>query len=236
MFIFKGTESTQYLIEREVKNSILPPVKNRLLEISTRHGAYDVGHSFGVREIEIEVVIKGESNEDLQTKVEELADWLYSPDLEPLVFSDSPHKTYFVRIDDSTDLEQIVHTGFGTLKFIAPVPFGIGEEKIINLPSGDNVLNIDGNYETFPVYEITLTENKSKFTINSREDKIEVNATLNSGSLLVIDTNKGIVTLNGTLITTSFSIDSDFFAVKNGDILTVDSGATVQMIYRGRWK
>ena len=122
----------------DVRRDILPPINSRLLTVPGRGGAYYQGHDLGVREIEVDIVLRGTSQENLRSIVRALAAWL-RPDSEPkdLIFDDEPSLTWKAVLSNETDLQEIAHNGFGTLTFVCPDPVALGPQRIQTIAVAD---------------------------------------------------------------------------------------------------
>lgn len=165
MFTFNGIDSTTYLIENNVKQSILPSLSPRLHSIPRRAGAWDFGTDIGVREFDIDVTIKGSSLSDLRATVRDIANWLYQDGLCTLVFSDEPTKTYYARLSGDTNIEQMVYNGQGTIKFVCPEPFAFGSTHIQNIDHGFQVApTLVRNTIAYNSDGTTVTTNTIRYT------------------------------------------------------------------------
>lgn len=130
MFVFDG-KSARDLIDRfsKIRRRILPPMNNHLVSIPGSDGVYDYGFDYEGLLIEVDIMILGNGPTELRSRVRDLAEWLGQKETKELVFEDEPNMTYFARLSDSTDLEEVIHTGKGTLTFLCPKPFAYGPEK-----------------------------------------------------------------------------------------------------------
>lgn len=237
MFTFKGiTSDAQGVREREVRHSILPSVNVKTLDLPSRHGGLDLGRVYGMREIEVEIGLKSDSYSNMRNKVRQIAKWLNSETLQPLIFSDEPNIKYMARVSGDTNLEPLFNYEETTLKFLVPFPFGEDvNATTVSLASGTPI-NYTGTQETYPTFNVTTTVARSDFEISNGTDKVKIVTSLPIGSAVVIDCSTGKVTLNGSTIQQTITIDSDFFALKEGsNTLTFSTGATVNVVYRRVW-
>lgn len=128
-FRYNGVHSDAMgIIATGIHRDILPPIAHRMISVPGRPGAYWQGYEYGVREITIDVVIRGGIN--FQTRIRDLASWL-NPDggPKPLVFDDEPEKEYRAIISERTEVERVAIVGRGTLTFLCPEPFAYGAPK-----------------------------------------------------------------------------------------------------------
>jgi predicted phage tail component-like protein len=237
MFTFNGIASTTYLIENNVHHSILPPLAFRSLAVPGRAGVYDFGVELGPREIAIDVTVKSSSQADLRSKVRAIASWLYQADLAPLVFSDEPDKTYYARLSGSTDLEQIVELGRGTLTFVCPDPYAEGASRSETITSGATVTN-NGSVNTFPVVTVMFSGTVGYFKLFKGTQQVYIDCPFTASDVLVLDFRAAKATLNGSKIMDKIDLSSVFFPLDMGEtVLTFDpaANATVQVDFKERW-
>lgn len=237
MFTFKGETSISHgLRETAVKHTVLPPISAKTIELPFHDGVLDFGRVYGSRTIEVTVGLKGSTYGDLRSKTRQIARWLDSEKLQPLIFSDEPNIQYMARVSEDTSIDQLLYYGETTIKFLVPKPFGEDvHETTMNISSGQTI-NYDGTRACYPVFMVTTTNALSDFQISNGSEKVKIVTELPVGSNLVIDMNTGKVTLNGTVIQQTITIDSDFFPLKVGsNVINFSSGATVQMKYKRLW-
>ncbi|PGS32090.1 phage tail protein, partial [Bacillus cereus] len=58
---------------------------------------------------------------------EEIADWLITDQPTELTFDVEPNRTYLAVVDDSFDPDEFVTLGIGTIKFVCPTPYKLGQ-------------------------------------------------------------------------------------------------------------
>ncbi|MCY8048443.1 phage tail family protein [Bacillus haynesii] len=246
MFTFKGeTSKDNGLIVREVASAILPTVNEKTVEIPSRHGGLDYGRTYGMRQIDFTVGIKGESDEDLRLKMRRLAKWLNSRTLQPLVLSDEPDKQYMARVTGDTNLSPLFRYEEATVSFLVPDPFAEDiQSTAVTIPGGETTpINVAGTAETFPVFTVTMDAAAEYFEISRSSEEepdddllVKVVTVLTPGDVLVIDCTDGKITLNGTLVQTTMTLDSDFIYLTEGENrLTCSPGGTVEVKYKNKW-
>lgn len=166
---------TDYFKVENVNRSILPPREVSLLEVPARHGAYFTGVRYGVRKIELDVIVKATTPTAYMDTLRFLA---YAMDIEEpseLIIDDEPDVQYFAILSDSTDMDEVMNVGRGTLTFICPDPFGysITEKEITPVSKKFTFVN-QGTTDTFP-----------KFTVNFTQDASFVSFTSPDGIILI---------------------------------------------------
>lgn len=236
-FTFNGVSSTTHLIENSVYHNVLAPLAFRSLAVPGRAGVYDFGVSMGAREIAVDVTVNGNSQADLRSKVRAIASWLYQDSLKPLVFSDEPDKTYYARITGSTDLEQIVWVGQGTITFICPDPYAEGATRSQTISSGATITN-NGTAKVFPVFTANFSGSASYFKVMKGTQQVFVAKSFSVGDVLIIDNAKALVTANSLRVMDSIDLSSTFFPLDpGGTVITFapNANATVRLDFKEKW-
>ena len=105
-----------------------------------------------VREIEIDITLWANDDADLRAKTRALAEFLIYTEDKPLYFSDEPGMVYYARFNsDSTDLEEIIAIGEGTLNFTCFDPFAYRPYEVNQTnPSEPTIFINNGTAETYP--------------------------------------------------------------------------------------
>ncbi|HEY8342855.1 MAG TPA: distal tail protein Dit, partial [Calditerricola sp.] len=160
-FMYNGIHSSNKGIYRvtDIRRSILPPITSRLLTVPSRAGAYYQGHEYGVRQIEVDIVLKESTPAILRERVRALAAWL-KPGGQPkdLVFDDEPSLTWKAVLSGDTDLEEIVAVGKGTLTFLCPDPVALGQEVTVSLGTSGGTVTPGGTAPAWPVIRATVQQ------------------------------------------------------------------------------
>lgn len=146
---YGGNDLTKYFKVLDVRRQILPSRTNYTKEIPSINGEYYSGYKYGVRNIEVEFAIIGESKEDFFAKSRELASMVDVVIPTKLEFSDEPDKYYYAVVDGSIDIDQIINYGSGTISFVCHDPIAYSKEEKIFTASEDNKLTIDNKGTAF---------------------------------------------------------------------------------------
>ncbi|MCI0767422.1 phage tail family protein [Bacillus sp. TL12] len=152
------------------------PIKRDILKVAHRPGGYLLNTTTEERRIDVPFVIKAKNQSDLQKIKEDLANWLITDQPCELIFDDEPDRTYLAMLDGTSDLEELVYKGKGTLTFICPMPYKLGAKQAINFALDNYQLKatIDnkGTERSEPKFKITVT-NPSTFLdiINKNGDQ-----------------------------------------------------------------
>lgn len=241
MLTFKGSSLPSGVIVREVENTVLPPVNPKTIEIAGRHGGLDFGRTYGMREINVLIGVKGGSLEEVRSIVRQLAKQLNSENLESLILLDEPDVEYKARITGETSLKPLYRYEETTITFLCPNPFPNDLAlETVNL-SSSGVTNVDvlGSAETYPTFTINVTANTGAFTINNVVNNVITTLTVVdnfvNGDVVIIDCDTGEIKVNGST-RNLLTLDTDFIELSSGiNVLDYNGSGTVQMDYHNKW-
>ncbi|MFD2628722.1 distal tail protein Dit [Oceanobacillus kapialis] len=156
-FTFNSIRKEYIFCEDEGRTYSTAPVSRNLLSIPGFPGAHLINSDVGVLTIQQNVFFDSDSLTDFFSMKEEIAGWLLTDKICPLIFDDQPDRTYHAVIDGSIDIEELLLVGNITLTFICPDPYSYGPEQIIRLETIlGNIVNIEGTAPTKPVFELNV--------------------------------------------------------------------------------
>lgn len=144
--------------------------------------------------LQVIFTLPSRNKEDLQDKVTELNEMLYSEDFEPIVFSDEPNIHYY-GILSGKDWTEGEFRGEGTIIF-EKQPYKEGLEIVSsNLTDYNN----PGSVPVYPIIEITINEAVNNFKITHEQTGgfISVIWGFVAGDKVVIDLIKRKLLING---------------------------------------
>jgi predicted phage tail component-like protein len=106
---------------------ILPDIRERMIEVSGKNGAYYFGADLGARRITIPCAFVDAGTEsELNARVESLVALLVDSNNKPrrieLIFESNPDSGYYVYVSGSLPLTRRVFVGEFDLMFVAPDP------------------------------------------------------------------------------------------------------------------
>ncbi|SHE66056.1 putative phage tail component, N-terminal domain-containing protein [Seinonella peptonophila] len=163
MFSYNDIHGTVYFDKvLDVIRGMAPSSSPLLQKITGKDGAYFFGVDTDVMEFEIKVLVKGKTRADLWTKIRKANGWLKKKELKKLVFDDEPDLYYEAICVDALDIDEILEFGIGTIKFLAPDPYAVGQSKSQRVSSPAAIFERNGiRYrdngtevtEHFPVYK-----------------------------------------------------------------------------------
>lgn len=241
MLTFKGLSLPSGVIVREVENTVLPPVNPKTIEIAGRHGGLDFGRTYGMRQINVLIGVKGDSLEEVRSIVRQLAKQLNSENLESLILLDEPDVEYQARVTGESSLKPLYRYEETTIQFLCPDPFpnDLTKETVNLNGTGTTNVNVLGTAETYPTFTINVTASVGSFTITNVVNNVITTLTVNdnfvNGDVVKIDCESGEITVNGS-IRNLLTLDTDFIELSSGtNTLDFTGSGTVQMDYSNKW-
>lgn len=228
-------------------HTLTPPLNTQMLTVPKRPGAWYFRTDYGPRVIQVDIVLKSDSLINFRPDVRAISGWL-DPSQGPrsLIFDNEPDKTYqavlYTNGGDPPNITQMVLLGKTSLYFMCPDPYAYDAmEQTVTISSGTTSEAItNDNTETQPIITVTFSTTASSFKITKQETGEYVNVIYNfaANDQLVIDCDKGLVTINGINQMNALDINSDFFSLSNGtNTLEIDNanlGQTV-VVYTPRY-
>jgi predicted phage tail component-like protein len=169
-------------------------------------------------------------------------------DLGNLIFGCDTNKTKHINsyIDEIVIHDNPVDSEYAEDYYNEPVEHEITTDTLIfhldnNLnSSGDANITVRGSAPTFPTITVEFADEVNYFNITNGVDHIQIDRTFEVGDVLMIDCERNLVTVNGSVSAgmSYLSLDSDFFEIKTGQQLTAtpQGSGEVTVNYVERWK
>ncbi|PGU42264.1 distal tail protein Dit [Bacillus cereus] len=126
-FTFNNERKDFVQIARGWKRPAWAPLKRNFLSVPGYPGARLLNTQTEMRVLSIPVGIIVPDGSDLEIIKEEIADWLITDQPTELTFDVEPNRTYLAVVDDSFDPDEFVTLGIGTIKFVCPTPYKLGQ-------------------------------------------------------------------------------------------------------------
>lgn len=170
MLNLNGKPLPSWVKLESIETSVLPPIINNTLKVRGKAGVHLLSQQLDTRTIKANIIIKAEPYQVLQ-KMHELAEWLYHKKPVKLIMADDVERYYLVLPDGETNIEELITLGFGTLSFICTEPFSFSTyettvEKTA-MTSEPFYFTVGGNTDTYPVIDMTLTEDVDNVAVVS---------------------------------------------------------------------
>jgi len=243
---FNGQASTRpefgIISWTKIVRPALPDTRDRLLTVPGRRGVWDLGHDRAEIAISCEFVVRADSHELLRDRIRAIAAWLSVSGARELTFSDEPGIRYMARPSGLVSAEKIAGTAISTCQVTFLVPSGYAEAVTATTITGSS-----GNYTgTLPApMKITLTAAAGEaLTITQGQYSSPapfirlLDQGFEGGEVVIIDTEKRLVTVNGADARPGVDIDSDFENFKllpGGFVVGAEGGAIESIVYRARF-
>ncbi|MDM5434375.1 phage tail family protein [Bacillus hominis] len=162
-FTFNNQRKDFIQIEKGWKRPTWAPLKRNFLSVPGYPGARLLNTQTDIRVLLITVGIIVPDGGDLELLKEEIADWLITEQPVELVFDVTPDRTYMAVIDEEFDPEEFVTLGKGTLKFVCPMPYKLGEVQTHTFTQNwsteiTSYFTNKGSVEAPPIIEIDVTK------------------------------------------------------------------------------
>lgn len=175
---FAGNSLPAYTHVVDVKTSILPSITQNTIQIPARVGEIPVSNNVGVREIEIEVIIKMEQVNTLPVYVSGLAEYLYYDAPQTLIIEDNKLRTYYAMYTGVSDVEESVFIGRATLKFVCYDPYAYGQPYKQELPTSYNgeVIQVPnmGSAPVNPIIRLVINEDITNLAVVSGDSYVDI--------------------------------------------------------------
>lgn len=215
----------------------MPEMENDLLTVPKMDGVIDNGYTFKERVIPVSIFLEGENIQDFYRKGEEVARWLNTGVVKPLILDAHPDRVYFARPMSMVDPQRLTRSGFADIQFLVPKVAGYGAIVDKTVPQ-DVTQTYNGNYKTKPIITIEVGSNVSFLRVNDLTSNkyMLINTSFSIGDILVIDMEKRTLRKNGVDVREHLDVKSDYLIINGNYRLTVSaSGSTIGIVYHERW-
>lgn len=238
-FTFNGVHSSAMTGIRVVVKygkDLMPDIENKLLSIPNMDGVIDMGYTFKERVIPVSFFLEGTNISNYFENAENVAKWLNTGEVKPLILDGMPNRTFQARINSKIDPERVAAVGQVDVDFLVPKVYSEGIQVSQTL-NQSTTYTYNGNYKTFPVITVTVAESISFLKVTLNNDKfILVNRAFVSGDIIVIDTQNRKISLGAIDLRPLMDITSDWFYIDSNYKLTLNSAtSTIQIVMKERW-
>lgn len=103
--------------------------------------------------------------------------------------------------------------------------------------TSDDVIRYEGTAPGYPKFTVEFVRSSSSFRVSNGADFVLVSHEFNTGDTLYIDCETEEILINGALSMNALSLESDFFAIEDGDqvIIEPDGIANVNVEFTEKW-
>jgi predicted phage tail component-like protein len=166
MITFNGYYLKDFCIIKDIGRQIMPSVSVSMIDIQGRDGSYYFRKKKEARVINVEIMMLGNTKEEIRQTAQQLANILDTEDPAPLFFDDQPGVEYRAIVSGDTDISEETFFGVSTIQFVCPDPYGVGTATTETaVTSTGTVLVNPGNAKTFPKYEIKFNTSATFFSL-----------------------------------------------------------------------
>ena len=251
MMNYDGFDFSPYLIVTDIKRPILPPQRISSMSIFGRDGAYFFRKQHDAVVITVSIIVKTDFDEGFKSfreRIRFLAQKLNKDEPKPIIFFDEDDRFINGIITDETDLDEVLTMGQGDISFYCPDPFyyAVEDEVFTFLSDGSHDFTRQkGNIESYPKIEIQGLNDSGNIEIVTDNTTINYSGKLNSGEILVLDSDlitASVIQTDGSIRSAISDIDNLEFPVlsmgANNITVNVSGGASIEEIKvsaRSRW-
>lgn len=235
---FNSVHSSTYGLELKTVRPLSPGLSDSYMEIPGRAGSVLVPGKPKDRYITVEFGFVAGSKALFRSQIWNISAWLNTDERKPLVFDDEPDKTYLAKVEGQIPLEQLFILGKFSVIFRCD-PFAYGQEVTSNFIA-DSVKITNAGTESSPVkINATFTSGANEFKVTLGSDYVRVVNDFVVTNTLEIDTETGIVLINGARAMDKLDWqNSKFFKLATGEnnlAITPTSVCTATAKHKPRW-
>lgn len=168
-FRYNGIKQPDWVRVQDVIYDMSAPIDNNTFSLNQGKRFFDMGQSYGVREITLQLAVIADSPQTLRDKFFHLSDWFDTQEETELQFSDNPELAWQVKLNGSNTVSQSERVGKLNVSFICLQKDAKGKEveveKDITVDKPLLELQNEGTAETFPRMKFTLNKDTDYFDI-----------------------------------------------------------------------
>lgn len=143
--------------------------KTNRVGVPNMDGSHFQSASTSERVLAVKITLNNMSLETMRKNVETLSGLVTIKKVCPIIFSDEYDRVYFGILDGEPDWNEIIYTGQGTIYFACPDPHKY--EAIKRTTALPNAINNEGTAETYPVFDLTVTQDTTRLSIANNSNK-----------------------------------------------------------------
>lgn len=187
MFTFNDVNFSKLVKTTSIERPLLAPQTISSTNIEGRAGSVyhrKMANSFNIT---VEFMLLANSAYDLMNKIRDIASKIDTSEPKKLIFNDEPDK-YIMAIVNETSFDKASKNGECSVTFYCPDPFWYAlTDDVVTGISGKKQYTRKGTAESYPIIEIKGNCNGGKIKIETSNQTMYFNGTLNSGETLMID-------------------------------------------------
>lgn len=211
-----------------------PAVSPRVVDVPGVRGKIRTGGKLGSRAVTIRMVLLGDTTTARLEALDALNGWCYAEEPKPLFLPGRTDRYLLAECDGYAPPDLGGPDEEFEVSFICHCPDYIAVAE----QSAQGLFSVGGTVSTPIRMEQTLSTALTDpvWTIDGAARTIRLSGEVDAG-LLVIDSEKGAVTLDGVDISDQATLDSDlhFFLEPGSHAVTAPTGVTANIYWRNRW-
>lgn len=231
-FTFDNVDLSNLVVVEKISRQLIPSVETKTTIVPGRHGYFFNRSNLGIRRITVSIRFFEDTYELCQAKAEQLAQFLYKDSPKKLILRDTELYN-LAMISGPIELTKTGRTAEATLVFECYDPFNYGSNKTVILGASTNIAN--AGYDAPGTISLSAQASAVIRVILNNGDFIKINYPFVGGEIVVIDLDKEIVKINGTISMDKVDFSSSFFKIPKGSSNIKLENATGQLMYQERF-
>ena len=211
-----------------------PTVSPRVMDVPGVRGKIRTGGKLGSRSVTIRMVLPGDTAAARIAALDALNGWCHAEAPKPLYLPGRADRYLLAECDGYAQPDPGASGEEFEVSFLCHCPDYIAASE----QSAQGLFSVGGTVSTPIRMEQTLSSALTDpvWTIDGAARTIRLSGEVDAG-LLVIDSEKGAVTLDGVDISDQATLDSDlhFFLEPGSHAVTAPTGVTANIYWRNRW-
>lgn len=191
-----------YFLIEEVRGREMPIMDFTTIAANGMDGVHTSGSRQRERFLEVDIVLKGESFEDLRKRLERLAEILVVKESVAIQFADESDRTYYGYFTEATVSEERSKLIKMTLLITCPDPFKYGEEQAHEFEGDVTTAEIGGTVEVAPTFELFVTQPVTFAMVQNEIEEYQLIGVPADDDVEVVDTKTSVLYENGSTLDT----------------------------------
>lgn len=215
--LYDGVNLSDHFDINVINPDPMPEMEAVTTKIPGKAGLHFCSRDIGQRTITLDLSVKGFKRDPflVSNAWSLVAKYLLKDEPKPLALGDGREINALPL--SAGELRRLGKRGVSTVTFTAFDPFFYGQEYEIKLKTGSNTFYVYGDYEVYPVIELTGTSGAISLTNNATGEVVRIPSVGNSTAKVVIDMGKMKCTRNGDYLAVDLGV-SEFYSLQPGDV------------------
>lgn len=215
--LFNGTNLSSHLKIRSISGRGLAESEVSTLSTSGGNGARFQRKRRPMRILKIEADIRAKNREELRENIDKINGILAVDQPVPITFFDEPDITYFGTPETASENDEYFFKHQGTFTIVCPDPFKYGKEQKITAATTYQTIRVVGTSDTPWTTQTTFGADADQFILEANTGLyVQLDYNFIQGDVLKIDYKYRKVTLNGKLLMTPISLQTNWLPLQPG--------------------